>query len=65
MAVFYSGPAASGSRRGRAFLDQITGSADPVPPNATFADALHTMEVIQAVVRSCESDGASVPVGSP
>jgi predicted dehydrogenase len=46
----------------RAFLDQVTGAAGPVPPNATFADALHTMEVIQAVVKSAEADGASVPV---
>jgi predicted dehydrogenase len=46
----------------RAFLDQITGAADPVPPNASFADALHTMEVIQAVVRSAEAGGAPVTV---
>jgi predicted dehydrogenase len=47
----------------RAFLDQITGAADPAPPNASFADALHTMEVIQAVVRSARSGGGPVPVG--
>ena len=41
----------------RAFLDQITGAADPVPANASFADALHTMEVIQAVVRSAHAHG--------
>ncbi|RBY83614.1 gfo/Idh/MocA family oxidoreductase [Geodermatophilus sp. TF02-6] len=46
----------------RAFLDQITGGPDPLPPNATFADALHTMELIQAVVRSAQSGGAAVPV---
>ncbi|MCU1669896.1 MAG: oxidoreductase domain protein [Blastococcus sp.] len=46
----------------RAFLDQIVGTPDPLPPNATFADGLHTMEVIQAVVRSAQSDGAAVPV---
>jgi predicted dehydrogenase len=46
----------------RAFLDQITGATDPVPANATFADALHTMEIIQAVVRSARNGGASVPV---
>jgi predicted dehydrogenase len=46
----------------RAFLDQITGASDPLPPNATFADGLHTMEIIQAVVRSAQSDGAAVPV---
>jgi predicted dehydrogenase len=47
----------------RAFLDQITGAADPAPPNASFADALHTMAVIQAVVRSAGAGGAPVPVG--
>jgi predicted dehydrogenase len=47
----------------RAFLDQIAGTADPVPANASFADALHTMEVIQAVVRSAGTGGAPVRVG--
>ena len=47
----------------RAFLDQITGAADPVPANASFADALHTMEVIQAVVRSAQAGGAAVQIG--
>jgi predicted dehydrogenase len=46
----------------RAFLDQVSGAPDPLPPNASFADALHTMEVIQAVVRSAEADGAAVSV---
>jgi predicted dehydrogenase len=46
----------------RAFLDQITRAADPVPPNASFADALRTMEIIQAVVQSSQTGGASVPV---
>jgi predicted dehydrogenase len=46
----------------RAFLDQLAGAADPLPANASFADALHTMEIIQAVVRSSETGGASVPV---
>jgi predicted dehydrogenase len=46
----------------RAFLDQLTGAADPLPANASFADALHTMEIIKAVVRSSETGGASVPV---
>ncbi|MGK5111395.1 MULTISPECIES: Gfo/Idh/MocA family protein [unclassified Geodermatophilus] len=48
----------------RAFLDQIAGTPDPLPANASFADALHTMQVIQAVVRSSRSDGASVQVTS-
>jgi len=46
----------------RAFLDQITHPSDPLPPNATFADALHTMEIIQAVVRSSENGGAAASV---
>jgi predicted dehydrogenase len=46
----------------RAFLDQIAGAADPVPPNASFADGLRTMEIIQSVVRSSETGGASVSV---
>ena len=46
----------------RAFLDQIAGAADPLPPNASFADALHTMEIIQAVVRSAQAGGAAVAV---
>jgi predicted dehydrogenase len=46
----------------RAFLDQVAGPTDPLPPNASFADALHTMEIIQAVVRSSENGGTAVPV---
>ncbi len=48
----------------RAFLDQIAGPPDALPPNASFADGLHTMEIIQAIVRSSSSDGAPVEVGS-
>jgi predicted dehydrogenase len=48
----------------RAFLDQIVGPPDALPPNASFADGLHTMEILQAVVRSSQSDGAPVEVGS-
>jgi predicted dehydrogenase len=46
----------------RAFLDQIVGTPDPLPPNATFADGLHTLEIIEAVVTSAQSDGAAVAV---
>jgi predicted dehydrogenase len=46
----------------RAFLDQIAGTPDPLPPNASFADALHTMQVLQAVVQSSQAGGASVTV---
>jgi predicted dehydrogenase len=48
----------------RAFLDQIAGTPDPLPANASFADALHTMQIIEAVVRSSQSDGAAVAVGA-
>ncbi|GAA1863916.1 Gfo/Idh/MocA family oxidoreductase [Pseudonocardia ailaonensis] len=46
----------------RAFLDQVAGVADPLPACATFADALRTMEIIQAVVRSADNDGRAVDV---
>lgn len=46
----------------RAFLDQIVGTPDPLPPNATFADGLHTMQIVQAVVESARSDGAAVTI---
>ncbi|MBL0885228.1 Gfo/Idh/MocA family protein [Myceligenerans indicum] len=46
----------------RAFLDQVAGTRDPLPACATFADALRTMETIQAVVRSSQHDGAAVAV---
>jgi predicted dehydrogenase len=46
----------------RAFLDQIAGVADPLPPNATFADGLRSMEIIQAIVQSSQSDGAAVAI---
>ncbi|HEY0508137.1 MAG TPA: Gfo/Idh/MocA family oxidoreductase [Blastococcus sp.] len=49
----------------RAFLDQIVGTPDPLPPNATFADGLHTMEILRAVVRSAQSDGAAVAIPTP
>ena len=46
----------------RAFLDQIVGSPDPLPPNKSFADGLHTMEIIEAIVESSQSGGAPVDV---
>ncbi len=48
----------------RAFLDQVAGTPDPLPPNASFAEALHTMEVIQAVIGSSRSGGAPVGVAA-
>ena len=52
----------------RAFLDQIAGAPDPLPPNATFADGLRSMEIIEAVgavgaVRRRRGPGRPVRVG--
>ncbi|SBN64488.1 Predicted dehydrogenase [Curtobacterium sp. 9128] len=44
----------------RAFLDEVAGVADPLPRNATFDDGVHNMEVLDAVVRSAQADGAAV-----
>jgi predicted dehydrogenase len=46
----------------RAFLDQITGAPSPLPACASFADALHTMRIIQAIVQSAQNDGAPASV---
>jgi predicted dehydrogenase len=46
----------------RAFLDQIAGTPDALPPNASFADGLRSMEIIEAVVKSAQSDGVAVAV---
>ena len=48
----------------RAFLDQVAGVTDPLPPNATFAEALHCMEFIHAVVRGPQR-AAAPPSTSP
>jgi predicted dehydrogenase len=47
----------------RAFLDQVAGVADPLPPCASFADALRTMRIISAVVESSQRGGATVEIG--
>jgi len=49
----------------RAFLDQVADVADPIPACATFADALRTMEIIQAVVDSARGGGVAVEVPAP
>ncbi|MFI9780786.1 Gfo/Idh/MocA family protein [Streptomyces sp. NPDC051956] len=46
----------------RAFLDQVAGVAEPLPTCATFADALRTMEIIQAVVTSARTGGTVVEI---
>jgi len=48
----------------RAFLDQVVGTPDPVPPNGSFAHGLHNMEIIEAIVRSAQSDGAPAAVAT-
>ncbi|GMA41704.1 dehydrogenase [Mobilicoccus caccae] len=57
-----AGNAESFAYQARAFLDQIVGITDEVEPCATFADGLHTLEVIDAVVRSAASGGGLVTV---
>lgn len=46
----------------RAFLDEVSGAPNALPECASFADALRTMQVIQAVVESSRADGATVAV---
>jgi predicted dehydrogenase len=48
----------------RAFLDQIAGVENPLPPNATFADGLRSMEIIEAIVRSAQNGGAEVAIAA-
>lgn len=56
-----SGNAESFAYQARAFLDQIVG-LDEVPTCATWADGLHTLEVVDAVVRSDATGGGVVDV---
>lgn len=46
----------------RAFLDEVAKVADPLPACASFADALRTMRIIEAVVESSRNDGAAVTI---
>lgn len=55
-----AGNAESFAYQARAFLNQIVGITDEAPACATFADGLHTLEVIDAVVRSDAAGGAPV-----
>ncbi|OIH94382.1 Gfo/Idh/MocA family protein [Curtobacterium sp. MCBA15_001] len=44
----------------RAFLDEVVGNTDdPLPANATFADGLHNMRVLDAVARSAAGGGTA------
>lgn len=46
----------------RAFLDEIVGGGSTLPKNATFADGLHTMKVVEAVKRSHAEDGRTIEI---
>lgn len=46
----------------RAFLEEIAGVSDHLQPCATFADGLHTLKVIEAIVKSAARNGAEVVV---
>lgn len=46
----------------RAFLDEVAGVPNPLPPCASFAEGLHSMEINAAVVASAANDGAEVTV---
>ncbi|WIB59494.1 Gfo/Idh/MocA family oxidoreductase [Curtobacterium sp. MCLR17_007] len=43
----------------RAFLDEVVGAEDALPANATFAEGVHNMEVLDAVARSAAAGGAT------
>jgi len=46
----------------RAFLDEVAGVADGLPPCPSFADGVHSMRLIDAVVRSAAADGTPIQV---
>lgn len=46
----------------RAFIDEILGRDGLLPRNATFADGLHTMQVVEAVKKSFAEGGRTVEV---
>jgi len=48
----------------RAFLEQVAG-IDGLPPCASFAEGLHNLRLIDAVVTSARSDGAEVRIDPP
>jgi predicted dehydrogenase len=45
----------------RAFLDEVAG-LDEIPPNASFADGLHSLQVQEAVVRAAANPSVGAPV---
>ena len=46
----------------RAFIDEILGKESVLPRNASFADGLHTMKVLDAVTRSHADGGRSISI---
>lgn len=46
--------------QGRAFLAQVAGVPTGLAPCASFADGLHTLEIIQAIADSAAQNGAEV-----
>src|ERR671930_1800336 len=48
----------------RAFLEQVAGLKG-LPPCRSFADGLHTMQVLAGVVESAKQDGRAVAVATP
>ena len=48
----------------RAFLEEVAGidEADSLPPNASFDEGVHNMEILAAVADSVANDGAAVTV---
>ncbi|GAB48815.1 Gfo/Idh/MocA family protein [Mobilicoccus pelagius] len=59
-----AGNAESFAYQARAFLDQVAGIRGEVEPCATFADGLHTLEVVDAVVHSHAAGGDAVDVAA-
>lgn len=41
----------------RAFLDEVLGRDSVLPHNATFADGLHTMKIVDAIMRCAQNEG--------
>ncbi|GAA2888159.1 Gfo/Idh/MocA family oxidoreductase [Pseudonocardia halophobica] len=48
----------------RAFLDEVAGRDEEIPRCASFAEGLHNLEVLDAVVRSATA-GSPTPVAAP
>ena len=67
LSVAVIGAGMAGRSHAAGYRQVSTVFGEGLPPvrqaaNATFADGLHTMQIVQAVVQSAQSDGAAVPV---